>query len=75
VTLIAGVPDKVLLGNPLLRNFYTIYDMKNLRMGFAALPSYSAMTTKADPKPGKTPKLSYLDYAGDYILTLGVSLA
>jgi len=52
VTLIAGVPDYVLLGNPLLRNFYTIYDMKNLKMGFAALPSYSAMTTKADPKPG-----------------------
>jgi hypothetical protein len=52
VTLIAGVPDYVLLGNPLLRNFYTIYDMKNLRMGFAALPSYSSYTTKADPVPG-----------------------
>ena len=25
------------LGSALLRNFYTIYDMKNLRMGFASL--------------------------------------
>jgi hypothetical protein len=75
VTLIAGVPDYVLLGNPLLRNFYTIYDMKNLRMGFAALPSYSLTTTKADPKPGQTPKLSLYDYTGDYVLTAGVSMA
>jgi hypothetical protein len=52
MTLIAGAPGFALLGNPFLRNFYTIYDMKNLRMGFAALPSYSLATTKADPKPG-----------------------
>ncbi len=51
VTLLVGA-DFVLLGNPLLRNFYTIYDMKNLRMGFAALPSSSVFTTKADPEPG-----------------------
>jgi len=68
VTLIAGAPYSVILGNPLLRNFYTIYDMKNLKMGFAALPSSSIFTTKADPEVGLTPKESFYDYTGDYTL-------
>lgn len=48
--------------------------MKNLKMGFAALPSSSVFTTKADPELGLTPTLSYVDYTGDYTLSLGVSL-
>ena len=68
LTMIGGDSTKVILGNPLLRNFYTIYDMKNLKMGFAALPSSSIFTTKADPEVGLTPKESFYNYTGDYTL-------
>jgi hypothetical protein len=64
------------LGSALLRNFYTIYDMKNLKMGFASLTQQNQ--PKIDPVRGDIPLDSYADYTGDYTLLpprIAISLA
>jgi len=59
------------LGTALLRNFYTIYDQKNKRMGFASLTSQKL--PKSDPVKGDKPTVVMTTYAGDYKLRVRVS--
>ena len=59
------------LGTALLRNFYTIYDQKNKRMGFASLTSQKL--PKSDPVKGERPTIVMTTYAGDYKLRVPVS--